>query len=262
MAISSPQKAVVIGAGNLAWSLIPNLQHAGIRVIQLISRNVEKLQEFASEFQIERVSDDYASVDPGADWVFITVSDHAIAGVAQNLSPFHSSQSVYLHTSGSIDLKSLAPLGKRTGVLYPMQSFTRDKIMNLKSVPVFVEGEAGVMEEIDNLARMLSGQVVRLDSEDRLRLHLGAVLVNNFTNYLYRLAQNVNGDLPFELYRPLIEGHLEKVFAFGPENCQTGPAVRGDTVTVEEHLRMLKDQTDIQTLYKMISRLINPRLEI
>lgn len=250
--------AAIIGAGNLAWSLIPNLQQAGIRVIQILSRDAEKAQAYRQAYDIPLGGAQLDSL-AAADLIFLAVSDHAIAPLAAQLAPRCNPEACYVHTSGSIGLDALAPLGPNIGVCYPMQSFTRDAVTEYAEVPLFLEGPPPVMALLRPLADRLSRRVYALASEDRLRLHLGAVLVNNFTNHLFRIAAAqlpADVGLDFRIYEPLIREHVEKVFRFLPENTQTGPAIRGDQVTLDKHEQLLTDQPELQELYRLFSRQI------
>jgi predicted short-subunit dehydrogenase-like oxidoreductase (DUF2520 family) len=60
---------------------------------------------------------------------------------------------------------------------------------------------------------------------------------------------------------PLIRETAGKATSLGPENSQTGPAVRGDLKTMLEHLEMLNDKPAIKDLYKRISDNISEQQE-
>ena len=248
-------QAAIIGAGHLAWSLIPNLQRAGVEVVQLITRDPAKGGQYGRQYGIPATGREVGDLSPLASLVFLTVSDQAIAGLARELAR-HKAGAMVVHTSGSTGIDALAPLGENSGVLYPLQTFTRDAETDLRGVPVFLEGAPTTMAVLRPLAARLSERVYVLDSEDRLRLHLGAVMVNNFTNYLYRLAAGQLPDVPgldFRIYEALIREHIEKVFRFLPDHTQTGPAARGDQTTLKKHLRLLADAPALHDLYRTLS---------
>jgi predicted short-subunit dehydrogenase-like oxidoreductase (DUF2520 family) len=113
-----------------------------------------------------------------------------------------------------------------------------------------------VLEVIKPLAESISSSVQVLDSSQRLKLHLGAVLVSNFPNYLYRLAAELVPEAGIAAYESLIRGHIEKVFALGPQNTQTGPAIRGDLNTLYQHLEILQDDPKRREMYWLLSELI------
>lgn len=255
------KKAIVIGLGNLAWSLIPNLQAKGVEVIQLISRSESTVRAYCEAYQIVDGRTHIAELRKDADIVFITVGDAAIVGVVDQLTNMGLSNMVVVHTSGSTAIDVLRKPGLQVGVFYPMQTFTRDSIPPYTEIPVFLEGNEQVLALLRPLAERLSNRVYELDSEARMRVHIGAVLACNFTNYLFRMAaaQLPEGEgFDFTIYEPLVREHIEKVFRFQPGNTQTGPAVRGDQVTIDKHLHALARQPSLKELYETLSLAINP----
>ncbi|MCI4667854.1 MAG: DUF2520 domain-containing protein [Bacteroidia bacterium] len=259
------KKVVVIGAGRLAWSLIPNLQKIGIEVSQLISRDKKSLDQYQEAFQIPFTTTNLADLETEADLCFIAVSDGGIATVAENLSLLDLNKNpIFVHSSGSTALASLKRLGKRIGVFYPLQIFTQSAVTPFQETPIFIEGEGEVGEELMELADKMSPRTYYQNSEERLKMHMGAVIACNFTNYLYLLAQHqlpADSDLNLSIYAPLIRSTVEKALESGPENTQTGPAIRGDQDVIRQHLNLLQDQPEIQKLYLELSKMINPELE-
>lgn len=253
-------KAVVIGAGNLSWSLIPGLQKAGIEVIQMISRNFSRATAYASEYKIEKISDKMSEISQEADLIFLCVSDGAIAKLALEI---RETDAIVIHCSGSVELEVLKSSGKQTGVFYPMQVFTRQMVVDFAEVPLFIEGEEEVQNLLISLGRRMSNKVYEMDSRSRLFLHLGAVMVTNFTNYIYRQANRVAiqpVDLDFDIYESLIRSHIKAVLEKGPEETQTGPAIRGDEEVIQKHMKVLSSDKELKQLYGAISYMINPEL--
>ncbi len=249
-------KIAFIGAGKLSWNLIPALQQAGAEIVQLISRTEAKRRRFCDAFGIPAHAEGLADLTAGAACVFLTVGDQAVSGLAADLAKSYQGNAVFVHTSGSVPLEALQPLGERTGVFYPMQVFTEDQQADFGKIPLFLEGSEAVLDVIQPLAEAISASVQVLDSEKRLRLHLGAVLVSNFPNYLYRLAAELVPEAGIAAYESLIRGHIEKVFAAGPQHTQTGPAIRGDMNTLFQHLQILQDDPKKREMYWLLSSLI------
>ena len=254
------KKIALIGAGNIAWNLIPSFQQAGLKVVQLISRSADKLERFQAAYQIAEISKEVKNLKPEVDLVFLCLPDRMIMEVVEQLP---ATNAVVVHTSGSTALEALKVCAPHIGVFYPLQIFTQQKIADMSQIPIFLEGEGEVLVGLDQLARKLSQQVYHLHSEERLRLHLGAVMACNFSNLMFKLAQEVlpiDLELDFSIYEALIREHIDKVLAFQPENTQTGPAIRGDMETIDQHLNLLTDQPAIRKVYWELSRLINPNL--
>ncbi|MEM6265183.1 MAG: DUF2520 domain-containing protein [Bacteroidota bacterium] len=258
----STWRVAVIGAGNLSWNLIPNLQAHRVEVVQLITRSTRKLKKFADVYGIPARSTYLDEIVKSANLVFLNVSDHAISEVATQLAPHVNPEAIYVHASGSIGLDALAPMGENIGVFYPMQIFTQAKVADFSELPIFLEGNEEVYRRLLPLARTLSRRVQRMSSEDRMRLHIGAVMVCNFVNHLFKTARDAMPGTDFEIYEPLIREHIDKVFTVGPQNTQTGPAIRGDMITLQKHLHLLEGQPELQELYRKLSMGINPKLEL
>jgi predicted short-subunit dehydrogenase-like oxidoreductase (DUF2520 family) len=253
-------KVSIVGAGKLAWNLVPALQAAGQEICQLIARSPGRGEEMAQAYGLNRVDGQLSDLAPEAELVFLAVGDKAIAAVASQLAEVAQPGQLFVHSSGSVPLDALAPLPQR-GVFYPMQIFTLSSQADFKPIPLFLEGDERVIKRLRPLAERLSDRVQLLDSEGRLKLHLGAVLVCNFPNYLYRLAQDLVPEAGIQAFEPLIKETLAKVFAQGPENTQTGPAIRGDLNTLYRHLEILQDDPRQRELYWLLSTLINPDLQ-
>lgn len=252
-----------MGAGNLAWSLIPALQRANYQVEQLISRNSEALIEFQQAFDIPQVTSDLKQVDEEVEAIILTVSDQAIAEVAKQLP---SNRYTLIHCSGNTPL-SILPLEDHvyTGVLYPLQSFTKGTLSDFDSIPLFLETQAGNSLPLEELGNALSSRVYWLTSEKRKTLHLGAVWANNFSNLMYRYAEELladHTDLDFNVYLPLLEGHIHKLKEFSPSQLQTGPAVRGDVPTLLDHIEQLDSYPSLEKIYRLLSQQLNSSLKM
>lgn len=256
------QSVAIVGAGNLAWSLIPALQAQGLAVAQLISRSRTQRQRFQQQFAIPHGSNQLGHLEPEVDAVFLCVPDQAITEVAQRLPP---TPAMRVHASGATPLQALqTPAPAPMGVFYPLQTFTLDRRVDMGSIPLFVEGsDARTQDALLHLAQGISRQAIALASPERLRLHAGAVFASNFPNLLYQVAEaQLPAGLGFEVYEPLVREQVRKAATLGPRQSQTGPARRGDLATIQQHLRLLQETPHWQQLYRQLSQLINEQLAL
>ena len=250
-------KIGLIGAGNVAWNLMNGLRNSPFRIVQVHSRGGTSAADLAQEFGIESHGADPSSLRQDLDLVIIATSDHSVPDVAEAYAGHLSKDTVAAHTSGSMPLRDLEPLGENVGVFYPLQTFTKGLPTDWKVIPFYLEGNAAVLELLRPVAEYLSDRVYDLDSEGRLRLHLGAVFASNFANFMWLLAERVVADLPdadATAYVPLIREVTDKFFELGPVDAQTGPARRGDQVTMDKHLSMLQGEN--KQVYELLSRMI------
>jgi len=252
-------RVALIGAGKLAWSLIPALQEAGAEIVQLISRDAARGQHDREAYGIPVGGTRPAELLPDLDLVLLTVSDASIPEVVGQLAGRLSPATVLAHCSGSVPLSALSGTGAQSGVFYPLQLFTRAARTPLQGVPFFLEGNPGALELLQPLATAVSGRWYPLDSAGRRQLHLAAVWACNFPNLLFRLAESLMpAGMDFRVYEPLVRQHIDKVFRELPAASQTGPALRGDLPTLQAHLQMLADQPALAELYRTLSDLIRP----
>ena len=250
------KKIVLIGAGNVAHHLAPALLRAGMNLCQIYSRTLESARELGRKTGITYTSDTFA-VYPDGDIYIFCVSDDALISVFKSLRI--NEEALILHTSGSVPLDIFKPYRQNYGVLYPLQTFSKTRNLDFGEIPLCIEApDKEVLKTIGQIADKLSSKVYEISSEKRKKLHLAAVLANNFTNHLYHMAGKLleKEDLDFNLLRPLIFETAHKVMQMIPENAQTGPARRGDTNILNLHKSMLKDNRDIQTLYVLLSQSI------
>jgi predicted short-subunit dehydrogenase-like oxidoreductase (DUF2520 family) len=246
-------RLTIIGSGNVATHLAAAFKNAGHRIVQVYSRDMQHAALLA--YHVNAVSiDDLRQIDDETDLFMIAVKDDAIVSVAQQLAKF---KKLTVHTSGATDLAALLAIIPEAGVLYPLQTFSKEKGINFRSVPLCIEGiDEAVTSELEQLARTISNKVYRVNSGQRKTLHLAAVFACNFTNYLYDVALNLlaENNMDFELLRPLILETAEKVQHNLPADVQTGPAIRQDELTMANHLQMLKDEPQLRMIYELLSQ--------
>ena len=189
---------------------------------------------------------------PDADISIIAVSDDAIQEVSNAMN---DRKGLIVHTSGSVSMEGLKT--NRKGVLYPLQSFTKNTSVDFSSVPFCLEvSSSNDYILLEKLVNSIGAKAYNVNSEQRKKLHLAAVFVNNFTNHMYKIGKDIcdQHDVPFEILHPLIHETANKITAISPEDAQTGPAKRNDNQTIQSHLEQLNLHQ--QELYSLITKSI------
>lgn len=244
---------VLAGTGNVASHIARAL--AG-RIAAVCSRTAAHARELAQENGIPAwgALEDVASFNPGI--VLISVADNAIDNVVASIGRIASAPLV-AHTSGTVLKERLAPVSPRTGVLYPLQTFSKNTFVDMARVPFFTE--AALNEDyavLDGVASAISGTVHHADAHQRSRLHIAGVFSSNFIVEMLDIAGKVlaTEDYPLETVRPLVEATVAKAFAIGPHDALTGPAKRGDKAVIDIQRRALDD--DLRKIYDSISEYI------
>ena len=244
-------KVAVIGSGNVAQHLIRAFGNApGINLVQAWARHPEKLDSLLPAHKV--ISDMAKLAD--ADIYVIAITDDAIAEVS-GLLPFKGR--LVVHTSGSVAMEQLDGRNRR-GVFYPLQTFSKSREVDFTKIPLCLECEQEAdYKTLEQLAAAISPLCYRIDSKQRQALHVAAVFVNNFTNHLYAIGNDIcmGNNIPFSILKPLIQETAAKVLELSPMQAQTGPAVRHDEKTIEKHLQFLGDDNQ-KTLYKLLTQSI------
>jgi len=246
-------RIIVVGSGNVATHLAVAFHKAGADIIQVCSRTLSNAAALASKVGAEAISE-LSEADASADFCIICVSDGAISGVVEALPRMSG---IVLHTSGSVPVSVLYSASGRTGVMYPLQTFSKERELDMHAVPFFNEGsDRETLACIDRLASSVSGSVYHADSSSRQLLHIAGVLACNFPNYLLGCASSVlaQGGYKLDVIRPLVQETIDKAFSYGPDMSQTGPARRGDTSTIARHCAMLSPEK--AEIYSLLSKAI------
>lgn len=248
-------KIVCIGSGNVATHLAIAFKSIGAEIVQVWSQD-HKNAEILAALTKARSFQNWNDLDRSADCYLIAVKDDFIPQIATHLKGV---KGIVVHTSGATAMAALAGTGTGYGVLYPLQTFSKTKAVDLIKVPFCIEGDRPeTLEKISAIAHLLSSSVSVVSSEQRKILHLAAVLACNFSNHLYHLSSQLLAQhaLNFDLLKPLILETAEKVQFASPADVQTGPAIRNDQETMKKHLELLQDSPDVQQIYQLLSNSI------
>lgn len=234
--LTEDKRIVFVGRGNVAVHLCRAFRNAGVDAV---------------------MCDPHAPADvpSGADMIVIAVTDDAIPAVVSGLP---DTDAVVVHTSGSVPIDALDRFHNR-GVLYPMQTFSKDVALDCGSISFFTESDLPeVLDRIDRFASLLSPSVTHADSRTRLMLHIASVFVCNFTNHMCAVADGLLRDrgLDFSVMIPLIRETVSKLEKSAPYDGQTGPAVRGDATTIARHMAALAGKGDASDLYRAVTNSI------
>lgn len=255
-------KVTLIGAGNLATQLGKSLKKAGVIISQVYSRTEDSARTLGELLEAEWLTDIKALRDEADVYIF-SVKDSVLCELISEVCKSRG-EKLFLHTAGSMPMSCFEGKAQYYGVFYPMQTFSKSKDVNFDRIPVFIEGNSIETEDvIRSLANKLSQRVIRLSSADRKYLHLAAVWACNFTNYCYMVASDILGEhgIPFDVMLPLINETTEKIQKISPKEAQTGPAVREDRNVMSKQLELMNGKEDLQELYQMLSKGINPLVD-
>jgi predicted short-subunit dehydrogenase-like oxidoreductase (DUF2520 family) len=248
-------RVVFIGAGNLATRLSSALAEKDFKILQVYSRTQLAAKTLAMKFRAKYTVLP-ADITSRADIYFVALADSAWDDV---LPLVDFGDRLVVHCSGSMPLSALAKFAKNRGVFYPLQTFSKNRDVDFREIPVFIE--ANSEKNIDTLVqigREISDSVSVLDSEKRLLMHIAAVFSCNFVNFFYSVAFEIlkSNEISFDVLKPLIMETARKVQEMHPLQAQTGPAFRFDENIIEKHMKALDAFPESKEMYYFISKSI------
>ena len=253
--MASNKRIVLIGAGNVATHLGLAFQAKGCEIVQVYSRTEESAKDLAERLQVPYTVS-LEEVSANADLYIVAVKDAVLQEVIPSLVKGRE-DALFVHTAGSIPMDVWKGCARRYGVFYPMQTFSKLRMVDFSSVSFFVEASGSdELRFLKELAMSLSPKVYEASSEQRRYLHLAAVFACNFTNHMYALSASLleKQGLPFDAMLPLIDETARKVHELPPVQAQTGPAIRRDQNVMDKHLAMLAEEPLMREIYEKISK--------
>jgi len=244
---------VIIGAGNLGTHLGRELFSKGIRIFQVYNRTPDKGKKLAKQTGADYISDP-GLITKKADLYLLTVSDHVIPQLSKKIK---LKNKLVVHCSGAVPMNVLKTTSSNYGVFYPLQTFSVHKSVRFRNTPLCIEsntkrGEKKLME----LAAEISGNVLLVSGKQRSILHMTAVFANNFTNFMYTIAEDMlkKYNIPFGMLVPLIEQTATNATRGNIFRHQTGPAIRENFRVMKKHIILLASYPEYSEIYELLSK--------
>ena len=239
---------ILLGSGNVATHLGIALKNSNYTIVQVFSKSIKNAKLLAKKLDTH-FTNDLTKLKP-ADLIIVSINDDAILSVLSKIK-----DTAIVHTSGSIGLDVFKQKFTNYGVFYPVQTFNKEIDINISEIPFCIEGNSLEFEkEIIEIAKALSNNVVKMNSQQRKQLHIAAVFACNFSNHMYSIADDLlaKKNIDFKILLPLIRKTNANLENYRPKEVQTGPAKRKDTAIIQEHIATIKEN-EIKELYHRIS---------
>ncbi|TCN68597.1 Rossmann-like and DUF2520 domain-containing protein [Acetobacteroides hydrogenigenes] len=258
-------KIVIVGSGAVAINLAYGFATTTNFQVDIAARNPQKAKDIADGLDLKVYISSIEKCDTNADLYIIAVSDRAIEEVYQQLIQHVDQDSCIVHTSGTTSIEVFGSEARSVGVLYPLQTFTRNRIIDLRDVPFYLEAKDEHLKRVlVMVVEELEAKWDWLESDKRKAIHVAAVFACNFTNYMLACANQVLHEegLNISVLQPLIEETISKALeSENPIAVQTGPARRNDSRTIYMHEAYLKNTPELKELYSIISEKIMKKFE-
>jgi predicted short-subunit dehydrogenase-like oxidoreductase (DUF2520 family) len=241
-------KIIIIGTGNVGTHLCRAIESNSHSSGLLLVGYYNRAQTEVSGINTNLVPDIHSL--PECDLILLAVPDDSIEKVSQEI---RSSPTIVAHTSGSVAMKVLQN-HKNHGVFYMPQSFSKSRKPNFEEITICLESSTSAVNKVlEIVAVTLSRKREQINSQQRKKLHLAAVYMNNFVNHCYSKAGEIMKEayMDANLLDALMRETLEKAIDLSPQKAQTGPAIRNDLKTIEKHLKMLEKED--REMYRSIT---------
>jgi len=241
---TSPFTYALVGAGRVGTAVAELLRRAGHEPVAVASRSDESAQRAAGMLGCTVVAMDGL---PECDVVLLGVPAEAIEEVAWAINPSLSDGTIVIHFAGSRGLEPLRPVLGRGGqrvALHPVQACP-DISTAIARIPGSAWGcvcDEGLGDwSADLIEQTLGGSPYWVPDVQRPVWHAAATVTSNALSAVLAVGESLLRSLgheePAGVFGPLARGTLENAIAGGGGAATiTGPAVRGETATIERHL--------------------------
>jgi len=260
----------IIGCGRAAGSLA-NLwrQSQSLEIGDVLNRSA---QSTAKAIKIIRAGKAALSIDTmqTADFWLIGTSDRQIDGVARSLAASRDdlNGAVVFHLAGRFGVEILEPLpekGAMVAALHPVRSLTHSDLSldDFENTACIAEGSPAALDALRPLITSIRGNWLPVSNIDRGLYHAAVAITSNVTKGVAWKAQNWLGEagLPAEtsaaVTHQLLQSTMEDLFRSGARQSIRGPVVRGDTSTIEAHIKALQSvyPEDVD-VYRILARTV------
>ncbi|MBI9070914.1 MAG: DUF2520 domain-containing protein [Melioribacteraceae bacterium] len=265
MAEMDDVKIAFIGAGKIAYSLVPAFIEKGFTVQSIISRDIKSAKDLADQNRIKNYYDNIGNDLIEADLIFLTVPDDSIEVVVNALleTRIRFDNKIIVHTSGaksSKDISMLESIGVITASFHIMQTFPFLQRVAIEDSYTAIETQnESCFSLLQNISSRLNLKPFRIETELKVVYHLLGTIASNFLVEKFYNIENcykkMNDDFPtsHDLLLPLINKTLENLMNKGSEKSLSGPIERGDLTTIKNHLAVIEGNSDFSLSYAAVS---------
>jgi predicted short-subunit dehydrogenase-like oxidoreductase (DUF2520 family) len=244
-------RVTLIGSGNIATVLGKKILESGHTIVQVYSRSAGHAKTLANLLSAEAVGE----IDDNADMYIVAVADDALENISSWLKPV---KGFIVHTAGSVPIDVLKNMSTNYGVLWPLQS-VRKETVKAPALPIVIDANNPWNKmKLKGFAQSFADSVAEANDEERRKLHLAAVITNNFSNYIFSLTEKycVDEGIDFKLMIPLLTETVSRMQDHSPAELQTGPAIRNDMSTIEKHKELLRGYPELLEVYEFFTERI------
>jgi len=259
------RKVSIIGAGRLGTSLGSALARQDYKITAIADRILAQARESSMIIGQGKACRDSALAAKQGEIIFLCVPDEEIRKVARELgrSGLDWRGKIFFHSSGLLSSEILGPLkagGASVASFHPIQSFSQKKTQAsvFKGIYIGLEGDKQALSLAKKIVSTLGSRALLLHPEHKPLYHAACSIASNFLVILLDIAWRLFKQIGFKeekalsVLLPLVEGTLHNVKQFNIDASLTGPIIRGDTKSVEQHLKALKKFPLLHEIYSKL----------
>lgn len=260
----------IIGSGRLGSSLACVL-HKSVesRLVWIVARSNSSQIRLLQTLEFAENKPEFFSSIPETqtlpDILINTVPDAEIESVCHELvSHFGEKLSgcSVVHCSGALSrahLRLCQEVGAATWCAHPFQTFGYCDVNAFENVAWGIEAPKEYQVQAENFVVECGGKPFHIDGEKKTLYHASAVFASN---YMFALAETARvvaqeaGIPPDEFLPAIMKQTFEKILTSLQTSSTmafTGPVVRGDIFTIQQHLRQLQDYALFAEVYRTMA---------
>lgn len=250
------ENVAIIGLGKAGTAVGYLLRKAGYPIVAVTCRSHSSLRDrirytggkaFTAEANAEAAS--------LASCILIATPDDTISSVCIQIARQGGFQQgdkvIHMSGAGGIDLlDSARHAGASVASIHPIQSFA-DVEAAIRSIPRSTFGitaDNAISEWAAELVRALGGIPFYVPETIKPLYHAAACMASNYLTTLIHMAEEtylslgLSRDEAIRSFWPLVSGTLTNIETRGSIQALTGPISRGDSGTIEQHIRVLREK--------------------
>lgn len=246
------KRIFIVGFGRLGSALAQQILNSGLSIAGVVSRKSIAHYPFSIFSDVESLKNELIT----GDVVFLTAPDSHIHSIAMDLD---IPGITLIHCSGATEI--YPSVHANSGVFYPLMTFNQISAeINWLEIPVFLEsGDEDTQQCLTVFCNQLNIDKTHcIDSQQRRKIHVAAVIANNMIQALYAASVNFlqeNG-LPQDVLLPIVHQMVANWGKIDPIQSLTGPMVRGDLKTIAIHEELLSTNPELLAVYRDMNKLI------
>ncbi len=194
--------------------------------------------------------------------IFITVTDSAIEAVWNEIKEYDLTDKIICHCSGSLSSDIFFGANRESVCsVHPMLAFDSGHTSseNISRAFFTLEGGGYAVRTISELLNFTGNRFKTINKRDKAKYHAAACFASNFVVAVCDKAEELLSECGFDRHSahealvPLMRGNMENIISHGTAAALTGPAARGDMITIEKHMEALGKDRE---LYRALTSVI------